>query len=144
MPAGSGEKSQQPKGSGFPASSLYPNKNIWNSSYTASRDRSIGVKDADENPTGSSALNANSEADVWGPITWNPENPPRSVNNSPGRPREPGLSSNPSIYDHHAAIGTKKAVFGGHNFPDDADPYSLSYVKGGRVSGDHWGFCTTS
>lgn len=40
MPAGPNDKAQQPLGSGFPGSNLYPNKNIWNASIANGRERS--------------------------------------------------------------------------------------------------------
>ncbi|KAK5989992.1 Pumilio-like protein [Cladobotryum mycophilum] len=144
MPAGSGEKAQQQQqqamgsGSGYTnPSSLYPNKSIWNPSFATPRDRPIGSKDVDENPTGSSALNPNSEADVWGPITWNQENPTRSVTNSPGRSRDAGIPNASAYYDHHhphqhAAIGMKKNGYAVGNFQDESDAYASSFVTGKR------------
>lgn len=145
MPTGPSDKSQQPMGSGFAASNLYPAKNIWNAAYSNARDRSIAAKgsptispdrqslsyslvdaDADE-PTqsGSSALNANSEADVWTSNPWKAaENPSRSVSTSPNRTRD--------VFDHaHSAIGTKKAGFPPSGFQDESESYGFSTQKRG-------------
>lgn len=50
MPPGSTDKSQQPMGPGFPGSNLYPNSNIWISSLSNARERSIGAKGMLVNP----------------------------------------------------------------------------------------------
>ncbi|KJZ72891.1 hypothetical protein HIM_07654 [Hirsutella minnesotensis 3608] len=116
MPPGSNDKSQQPMGSGFPGSNLYPNKNIWTSSLSSARERSIGSKDSDDSPSGSSALNANSEADVWGSTPWNTENPGRSVSTSPSRTRDSALSASSGYFDHQSnAIGVMKNNYGDSN-----------------------------
>ncbi|KAM0264752.1 hypothetical protein ACHAQJ_000577 [Trichoderma viride] len=135
MPSGSAEKAQQPVGSGFPGSNLYPNKNIWSTfPHSNARDRSVGPKESEENPTGSSALHANSEAEVWvsNSKPWNTENPARSVSNSPGRARDAGIS-NPSVFyaNHHpAAIGVKKEVLGGPgNFVDESDAFAFAAAQ---------------
>ncbi|RFU75185.1 pumilio domain-containing [Trichoderma arundinaceum] len=176
MPSGSAEKAQQPVGSGFPGSNLYPNKNIWSTfPHSNARDRSAGPKGAcvpssrdsmtdcvsaaafvsppspplsithpcparrlttvnaepEENPTGSSALHANSEADVWvsNSKPWNTENPARSVSNSPGRARDAGIPNTSAFYANHhpAAIGMKKDVLGGPgSFIDESDAFAFA------------------
>ncbi|KAM0454746.1 hypothetical protein ACHAPV_005498 [Trichoderma viride] len=135
MPSGSAEKAQQPVGSGFP-SNLYPNKNIWSSPFANARDRSAGPKESEENPTGSSALHATSEAEGWvsNSKPWNAENPARSVSNSPGRAQNAGLS-NPSVFypNHHpAAIGVKKessGLGGSGSFIDESDAYAFAAAQ---------------
>ncbi|KAF7543115.1 hypothetical protein G7Z17_g11004 [Cylindrodendrum hubeiense] len=130
MPAGSSDKSQQqPIASAFPASNLYPNKNIWSSSISNARDRSIASKDSEENPSGSSALNANSEADVvWGASPWNTENPPRSTSTSPSRTRDGGITNGSGFFDPtHPAIGMKKGGFNGKTFQDEANGHNAAY-----------------
>ncbi|TQV99894.1 hypothetical protein V2A60_005321 [Cordyceps javanica] len=123
MPTGPNDKGQQPLGSGFPGSNLYPNKNIWNASIANGRERSSAVpKESDESPTGSSALNANSEADVWSANPWNNDRPSRSVSTSPNRTREAALANGGAFYDHthaHTSIGLKKAF--------DADGFAVPY-----------------
>ncbi|KAI5465536.1 armadillo-type protein [Mariannaea sp. PMI_226] len=144
MPSSSSDKSQpQPpmSSSGFPGSNLYPNKNIWSSSIGNARDRSIASKgvsrahgplfgiphmltheiDSEDNHTGSSALSANSEADVWGPSPWKNENPPRSTSTSPNRTRDGGISNGSGFYDPtHPAISMKKGYNGGA-FQEDSN-----------------------
>ncbi|KAH6606766.1 hypothetical protein Trco_005919 [Trichoderma cornu-damae] len=135
MPSGSAEKAQQPVGSGFPGSNLYPNKNIWSTfPRTNSRDRSVGPKEPEENATGSSALHANSEADVWvsNSKPWNTENPARSGNNSPGRARDAGIPNASAFYANHhpAAIGIKKDVLGGPGgYVDDSDAFAFAAAQ---------------
>ncbi|KAL6804579.1 armadillo-type protein [Trichoderma sp. SZMC 28013] len=128
MPSGSAEKAQQPVGSGssFAGPNLYAGKNIWSSFPHTNRDRSAGPKEPEENPTGSSALHANSEVDVWGSKAWNTENPARSVSNSPGRARDAGIPNASGFYathNHHpSAIGMKKESLGGPGtFVDEAE-----------------------
>lgn len=114
MPPASGEKAQQPIT--FP----YSNKSIWNSSFTSAREKPIGSKDSDASPSGSSALNANSEADLWSSSSnnpWNPEHPGRSVSTSPSRPRD-GVNA-AGYFDH--AMTTNKASRPFHH--DDHNPY---------------------
>ncbi|KAG5973382.1 hypothetical protein E4U55_000577 [Claviceps digitariae] len=131
MPAGSNDKSQQSMGSGFPGSSLYPNKNIWTSSLSNARERSAGNtgnNDSEEgSPSGSSALAANSEADVWSSHPWkNNVRPTRSVSTSPNRTRDAPVANHDSYYEHVApsTIGMNKGSFGGSKpFPDDAAIY---------------------
>ncbi|KAL7798250.1 armadillo-type protein [Trichoderma ceciliae] len=138
MPSGSAEKAQQPVGSGFPGSNLYPNKNIWSTfPHHNPRDRSAGPKgdaELEENPTGSSALHANSEAEVWvsNSKPWNTENPARSVSNSPGRARDAGIPNASAFYANHhtAAIGMKKDVLGGpSNFVDESDAFAFAAAQ---------------
>lgn len=163
MPTGPNDQSQQPMGSGFPASNLYPAKNIWNAAYSNARDRSIGNKgaqfdfypggrspssvvscshssiDVDEPaPAGSSALNANSEADVWSTNPWKAaDKPARSVSTSPNRTRDTGVASGSAFFDHsHSAIGTKKGGFAA-GFQDDADSYSFASQKRGSQEGTY-------
>ncbi|KAL6833946.1 armadillo-type protein [Trichoderma sp. SZMC 28015] len=119
MPSSSAEKAQQQpvgSGSGFPSANLYPSKNIWSSFPQTNRDRAAGSKESEENPTGSSALHANSEADVWGSNSkpWGTENPARSVSNSPGRARDAGIPNASGFYANHhpSAIGMKKESLG--------------------------------
>ncbi|KAH7170280.1 armadillo-type protein [Dactylonectria macrodidyma] len=132
MPAGSSDNSQpqqqqQPIASAFPASNLYPNRNIWSSSISNARDRSIASKDTEENPSGSSALN-NSGADVWGPSPWNTENPPRSTSTSPNRTRDGGVTNGSGFFDPtHAAIGMKKGGFNGKTFQDESNGHNAAY-----------------
>ncbi|KAI9166670.1 Pumilio-like protein [Paramyrothecium foliicola] len=137
MPSGSGDKAQLPLGTGYPGSGLYPNQSIWNSPFSNTRDRSIASKaDNDDAPTGSSALNANSEAVGWGP--WNktatnapaPDNQPRSVSTSPNRTRENGIANGTSLFDNTAAMmSMKTAGFGGKNFQDDSNGFNGPFVQ---------------
>ncbi|KAF5129985.1 Pumilio 3 [Metarhizium anisopliae] len=129
MPPGSNDKSQhqQSMGSGFPGSNLYPNSNIWTASISNARERSIGSKETEGSPSGSSALAANSEADVWGASgPWKTEHPARSVSTSPNRTRDAAISNGAAYFDHTpSAIGVKKGSFGsGHTLPGDASAYS--------------------
>jgi hypothetical protein len=118
MPSGTVEKPQQPITNGFHGSNLYTNKNIWGSSFSHARDRSIASnKDTDENTSGSSALNPNSEAVPWTTRAWNTtntappptsgaENPSRSVSTSPNRTRDGTIINGAGIFDgSHAALG---------------------------------------
>ncbi|RDA87594.1 hypothetical protein CP532_3998 [Ophiocordyceps camponoti-leonardi (nom. inval.)] len=135
MPPSSGEKAQQPLGSAFPGN-LYPNQSIWHSSYPTAREKPIGSRgssryqgrnrymltrlppraESDGSPSGSSALNANSEADPWSSGSnnpWNPDHPGRSVSTSPSRPRDvaaPAVA--PGYFDHQPAVGMGKNSFG--------------------------------
>ncbi|KAK7418858.1 mRNA binding protein puf3 [Neonectria punicea] len=140
MQAGSSDKSQQqqPIASAFPASNLYPNKNIWSASISNARDRSIASKDSDENPSGSSALNANSEADVaWGANPWNNENPPRSTSTSPNRTRDGGITNNSGFFDPpHTTIGMKKGGFNGKSFQDEANGHGAAFAQQKRSPQD--------
>ncbi|KAM3427260.1 hypothetical protein MY4824_009555 [Beauveria thailandica] len=136
MPTGPNDKAQQPLGSGFPSSNLYPNKNIWNTSITNGRERAAAVpEESDQSPTGCSALNANSEADVWSPNPWNHDHPSRSVSTSPNRVREAALAGGAAaFFDHsHPAIGLKKSAF-------DNDSYTVPYPTQKRAP--HAGFDT--
>lgn len=157
MPTGSNDKSQQPMGSGFPGSNLYPNKNIWTSSLSSARERSIGSKgssapfkkeslgcalltrpaESDDSPSGSSALNANSEADVWSSNPWNTEHPGRSVSTSPSRTRDGALSNGPGYFDHpSSAIGTKKGSYSSKPFGDDSSAYGNAFATQKRGAQD--------
>lgn len=183
MPPGSNEKSQGSMGSGFPGSNLYPNKNIWTSSLSNARERSIGAKgigllshrlicflrisprlvrssciksalfwscfsvcgrfadnfyaDNDGGPSGSGALAANSEADVWGSNPWKAERPNRSVSTSPNRTRDATLPNGSSYFDHApSAIGMKKGSFGSKPFQDDATTYGSAFASQKRGAGD--------
>lgn len=163
MPSGSGDNAQQPLNAGFAGSNLYSNQNIWTSSFSNARERSIASQGAlpavgepprpnpsshhqsssantarpriepDDNATGSSALNANSEAVGWSASPWNPapaattasDNPPRAVSTSPNRTREGGISNGAGFFDNpQAAIGMKSTGYGGKTFPDDANGYN--------------------
>lgn len=92
--------------------------------------------ESEENPTGSSALHATSEAEGWvsNSKPWNAENPARSVSNSPGRAQNAGLS-NPSVFypNHHpAAIGVKKessGLGGSGSFIDESDAYAFAAAQ---------------
>lgn len=71
----------------------------------------IHCPDQDDQPSGSGALNANSEADVWGTPAnpWKSENSARSTSSSPNRTRDAGVAglTNSSIFDTaHASRGT--------------------------------------
>ncbi|PFH55784.1 hypothetical protein XA68_17624 [Ophiocordyceps unilateralis] len=125
MPPGSGDKAQQPMGSAFPGSNLYPNKSIWTST-SSFPSKPIGSKESDGSPSGSSALNANSEADPWSSSShnpWNTDLPGRSVSTSPSRPRD---GTNSGYFDHQpSAIGMNK----GRPFHDD---YAASFSAQGR------------
>lgn len=148
-------------GSGFPGSNLYPNKNIWTSSLSNARERSIGVKgasrspagrdllqrrcvltqptDADESHAGSSALNANSEADVWTSSSnpWNTEHPGRSVSTSPNRTRDAAMPNGSGYFDNQpAAIGMKKGSFGGKSYHDDPNGYTTAFSSQKRTAQD--------
>ncbi|KAM4057061.1 pumilio-family RNA binding repeat domain-containing protein [Hirsutella rhossiliensis] len=137
MPTGSNDKSQQPMGSGFPGSNLYPNKNIWTSSLSSARERSIGSKESDDSPSGSSALNANSEADVWSSNPWNTEHPGRSVSTSPSRTRDGALSNASGYFDpQSSAIGMKKANYGGKPFGDESSAYGSAFASQKRGAQD--------
>ncbi|PHH89046.1 hypothetical protein CDD83_6714 [Cordyceps sp. RAO-2017] len=157
MPPGSNDKAQQPMGSAFPGSNLYPNKNIWTSSLSSARERSIGAgsKEPDESPSGSSALNANSEADPWSAASsnpWNSDHQGRSVSTSPSRTRDAALPNgalpnSAGYFDHHhhhhhhhqqqsAALGIKKGSFAGKTFHDDANAYGAAFSAQGRTAQD--------
>ncbi|KAG6034182.1 hypothetical protein E4U41_006659 [Claviceps citrina] len=138
MPPGPSDKSHQSMESGFPASSLYPNRNIWTSSLSNARERSAGTanKDSEGSPSGSSALAANSEADVWSSHPWKTKaRPTRSVSTSPPSRTHDAPAPNPSSYYDHvppSAIGMKKGSFGGgiggsKLFPDDASMYGPAF-----------------
>ncbi|KAK0389083.1 hypothetical protein NLU13_2659 [Sarocladium strictum] len=117
MPTGSGDMTQQPLGSGFPVSNLYPGHNIWDNgpSYaqaSQNRDRnnpSKNIGDQSDAPAGSSALNANTEPTSWG---WNGKSSqPRSVSTSPNRTRD-GTNGNAFYEPSQAAVGSKPSNFG--------------------------------
>lgn len=133
MPSGSGDKPQQSMGSGFPGSNLYPNRNIWTSSLSNARERSAGNKDSEGSPSGSSALAANSEADVWSPNPWkNEQHPARSVSTSPNRIRDATVPNGSAYYEHAppTAIGMKKGSFGGSNpFQDEVSMYGSAFAS---------------
>ncbi|TWU77356.1 mRNA binding protein puf3 [Metarhizium rileyi] len=131
MPPGPNDKSQHPQSmaSGFPGSNLYPNSNIWTASLSNARERSIGNKETEGSPSGSGALAANSEADVWGVSgPWKTEHPARSVSTSPNRTRDAAVSNGAAYFDHPpSAIGVKKgSMGGGHTLPGDASAYTPS------------------
>ncbi|OAA73953.1 Armadillo-type fold domain containing protein [Cordyceps fumosorosea ARSEF 2679] len=119
-PTGPNDKAQQPLGSGFPASNLYPNSNIWNASISRDRPAAVSNQESEHSPTaaGSSALNANSEP-VWSGRPWSNGHPARSVNNSPNRVHEATLANSASFLEHsqaHGALGLQRSSF-------DADAY---------------------
>ncbi|KAF4979465.1 hypothetical protein FZEAL_4324 [Fusarium zealandicum] len=122
MPAASNDQSQQQPtaSSAYPGSNLYSNPTIWGRSIANARDRSIAAKDADDIPTGSSALNANSEADVWRPTTWNRDNPSRSTSSSPNRTRDGGISNGAGFFE---APRTMSKGFNGKGFQEETNPY---------------------
>ncbi|KHN99610.1 Armadillo-like helical [Metarhizium album ARSEF 1941] len=158
MPPASNDKSQHSMGSGFPGSNLYPNSNIWTASLSNARERSIGAKgmfspilrmqaaagapgfkctypifsslpETEGSPSGSSALAANSEADVWGTSgPWKTEHPARSASTSPNRTRDAAMPNGSAYFDHApSAIGIKKGSFGGaHALAGDAAAYSTT------------------
>ncbi|KAF4507473.1 hypothetical protein G6O67_003965 [Ophiocordyceps sinensis] len=156
IPTGSNDKSQQPMGSGFPGLHLYPNKNIWTSSLSSAQERTIAPKVGRSvatipqpapcspdpqipttSPSGSSALNANSEADVWSSNPWNTENPGRSVSTSPSRTRDGALSSASGYFDHQSsAIGMKKPNYGGKPFGDESNAYANAFTSQQRGAQD--------
>ncbi|KND95064.1 Pumilio-like protein 1 [Tolypocladium ophioglossoides CBS 100239] len=139
MSPASGDKPQQPMGSAFTSSNLYPNRNIWTASISNARERSIGSKDLDESHAGSSALNANSEADVWTSSSnpWNTEHPGRPVSTSPNRTRDAAMSNGSGYFDNQpAAIGMKKGSFGGKSFHDDSNGYATAFSSQRRNTQD--------
>ncbi|KAG5940470.1 hypothetical protein E4U53_007587 [Claviceps sorghi] len=160
MPPGSSDKSQQSMGSGFPGSSLYPNNNIWTSSLSNARERSavnhgafihslvsplrgplphpdrpfdsfLAMSESEGSASGSSALAANSEADVWSSHPWkNNIRPTRSVSTSPNRTRDAPVPNHGGYYEHvpPSAIGMNKGSFGATKpFPDDASIYGPAF-----------------
>ncbi|PNY23920.1 Pumilio-like protein 1 [Tolypocladium capitatum] len=130
MSPASGDKPQQPMGSGFPGSNLYPNRNIWTSSLSNAREKSLGCQDPDESHAGSSALHPNSEVDVWASSSnpWNTELPGRPVSTSPNRTRDAATTNGSGYFDSQpAAIGMNKASFGGNSFHDDSNGYTTAF-----------------
>ncbi|KAJ6446610.1 pumilio domain-containing protein [Purpureocillium lavendulum] len=144
MPPGSSDKRDQPMGSGFSGSNLYANSNIWNTSFSNARERSIATKDSDENhAAGSSALNANSEADVWpgaAPNPWgttsNNDRPGRSVSTSPNRTRDGTLPNGSSYFDTQNSM-LSRGGFGGKTFNDDSsNAYAAAFASQKRNTQD--------
>lgn len=146
MQSNSNDKKQQPIASGFPGSNLYQNQNIWNSSFNSARERSKGMfsttrsivmpfgwltqsnADVEQAPSGSSALNANSEATAWGARNWKTEKPSRSTNSSPNQKRDVGLQNGPNYYEPtQHAIGAKvngyTSTYGSQNRGSQEAPY---------------------
>ncbi|KAK1242151.1 hypothetical protein MKX07_000137 [Trichoderma sp. CBMAI-0711] len=128
MPSGSASNAQQPVGSSsFTGSNLYPNPSIWSPlAQSNTGGRSNGIE-SEENPTGSSALNANSEAELWAASSsrpWNTENPARSVNNSPPRARDAGIPTTSGLFSnsHPAAVGMRSSS----NLVDESSQYSFA------------------
>ena len=110
---------QQPSHSAFANSELYPDRNIWNSSFstttidrpTQSRgtgppvlrvalERLTKRSGSDENGSGSRALNTTSDADVWGRRPWSNENPSRPLSTSPQETRDGGVSNGSGFFDN--------------------------------------------
>ncbi|GJN69047.1 mRNA binding protein puf3 [Purpureocillium lilacinum] len=134
MPPGSGDKRDQPMGSGgFSGSNLYANSAIWNASFQGARERFISSQEPVENQAaGSSALNANSEADVWpgaAPNPWgtnsNNDRPGRSVSTSPSRTRDGAMPNGSSYFDAHNPV-TSRGTFGR---PDEHKIYATSLAS---------------
>lgn len=73
---------------------------------------------------GSSALAANSEADVWSANPWNAERPSRSTSTSPNQTRDASVPSGSSLFDAQSAMRLKKNGFG------EADPYAAAPFGG--------------
>ncbi|ODA80094.1 hypothetical protein RJ55_03052 [Drechmeria coniospora] len=141
MAPGSSDKHQPPMGRGFSGSHLYPNKNIWTSSLSSARERSINSQDSDENHAGSSALNANSEAHVWASSSspWNSENAHRSSSTSPSRTRDGSLASGSAYFDQQqpAAIGHKAGgAFAAKTFHDESAGYASAFTSQQRSTHD--------
>ncbi|KAK2592897.1 mRNA binding protein puf3 [Conoideocrella luteorostrata] len=137
MAPGSSDKPQQSMGSGFPGSSLYRNTNIWTSSLSNARERSVGSKDSKGSPSGSSALAANSEADVWTSSPWKPGHSTRSPSASPDR--DAAVPNGTGYYEHAppSAIGMKKGSFGGSKpFQNDGSIYASAFTSQNRVTTD--------
>ncbi|KAH7328588.1 armadillo-type protein [Stachybotrys elegans] len=138
MPATTSDKPQQPITNGFSGANLYTNHSIWHNSFAASRDRSINANastDAyapadrrhhgshvptrpaeadDTNPTGSSALNANSEAVGWNSNPWNTTTATTTttLHTSPNRTRDGAIPNGAAFFDNnHASIGMKKTGY---------------------------------
>ncbi|KAF5004948.1 hypothetical protein FDECE_8582 [Fusarium decemcellulare] len=154
-PSGSKEQSQQQAmaSSGFRGSNLYSNPNIWSASITNAIDRSLPARgvlalsdsyvprslvsqayspptpDTGDNPTGSSALNANSEADVWRPTWNNRENPSRSTSSSPNRTRDGGMGNASGFFDASRAVpaGYESNVYNATFPPTTRSPQETSY-----------------
>lgn len=133
MPSGPNDQAQQPLGSGFPSSNLYPSQSIWNAAIANNRERTgAAAQDSDPSPTGSSALNANSQADVWASRRWNHDQTARSASTSPNRTREAGLV-NGAFFDHSqsAAIGQNRPAFDTGSFvvpfPTQRAPHDASF-----------------
>ncbi|CAM1505435.1 Fc.00g110720.m01.CDS01 [Cosmosporella sp. VM-42] len=95
MPAASNNRAQQTYA--MASNNLLTNNEIWSSSF--SRNQPAGSRESDENTTGSSALNANSEGKGWGSNPWNTERPPRSPSTSPQRTRDGGLQNGSAFFD---------------------------------------------
>ncbi|UNI14075.1 mRNA binding protein puf3, variant 3 [Purpureocillium takamizusanense] len=143
MPPGSGDKRDQPMGSGFSGSNLYANSAIWNTSFSNARERSISTKDPEDNhAAGSSALNANSEADVWpgaAPNPWgtasNNDRPGRSVSTSPNRTRDGAMPNGSSYFDAQSPM-LSRGGFGGKTFNDDSNGYAVAFASQKRSTQD--------
>lgn len=90
-------------------------------------------------PSGSGALAANSEADVWGTSgPWKTEHATRSVSTSPNRTRDAAIPNGTAYFDHApSAIGVKKGSFGGgHTFQEDQSVYGSAFAPQKRTTGD--------
>lgn len=196
MPPGSSDKRDQPMGSGFGGSNLCANRDIWNSSYSNARERSIGSKgsssmpprrvlprrrvpppplpppsgtappswplpeprcpvpvpvpltpassraDSDEGHAGSSALNANSDANVWAAtsLPWATtaaaDRPGRSVSTSPNRTRDGAAPTGQAYFDSQSAM-LRGAGFGGKPFNDDSsNAYAAAFAHQKRNTHD--------
>ncbi|KAL7822194.1 ARM repeat-containing protein [Trichoderma gracile] len=128
MPSGTANNAQQPVGSStFTGSNLYPATSIWSPLTPPNAGGRSNGKEPEENPAGSSALNAHSEAEIWAASSsrpWNTENPARSVNNSPPRARDAGIPTTSALFanSHPAAVGMRASS----NLVDESSQYSFA------------------
>ncbi|GKT87855.1 pumilio domain-containing protein [Colletotrichum tofieldiae] len=115
MANGQNEKPAPAVAPGFGGSNLY-SQNIWNPTYggAAKRDTRAGPEDAfPGQPSGSSALRENSEAETWGQSPWNQDTQTRTASGSasPNRTRD-SLHSTTSFFENNA-VGQGRALING-------------------------------
>ncbi|WQF75683.1 Putative armadillo-like helical, pumilio domain-containing protein [Colletotrichum destructivum] len=97
----------------FAASNLY-SQNIWTSTYGGAKRDTRGPEDSfSGQPSGSSALRENSEAETWGQRPWNPDSQTRTASGSasPNRTRD-SLHSTTSFFDNNA-VGQGRSLING-------------------------------
>ncbi|UKZ51499.1 hypothetical protein TrVGV298_005259 [Trichoderma virens] len=134
MPSGSAEKAQQPVGSGFPGSNLYPSKNIWSPFAQSNRDRSAGPK-VMQNLKKTQRARVPSMP-ILRPTSGSPTPSPGTTKTllvpSTTRPAEHEMQASRTLFyaNHHPAIGMKKDVLGGpSNFVDDSDAFAFAAAQ---------------